>query len=80
MHLDDPTEPVVIGDRQGGVTEVGCPAHQLGGMRSTVEEAEVRVGVEFRVAIANGHILRGIDPDILIERMFAQDGCRTRTT
>ena len=77
MHLDDPTEPVVIGDRQGGVTEVGCPAHQLGGMRSTVEEAEIRVGVEFRVTVANGAILRGSTRDILIERMFARDACRT---
>jgi hypothetical protein len=61
MHLDDSAESVVIGDRQGGVAEIECPAHELGGMRGTVEEAEVGVDVEFCVTMANGSPPPGID-------------------
>src|SRR5947209_5659910 len=48
-EADDPVEPVVVGDGQGGQTEPGRLLHQLLRVRRPVQEAEVRVAVELGV-------------------------------
>ena len=49
MHLDHAAEPVVIGDAERAVPELGGPLHEPQRMRSPVEEAVVGMGVELCV-------------------------------
>ncbi len=49
MHLDHAAEPVVIGDAERAVPELGGPFHKPQRVRSPVEEAVVGMGVELCV-------------------------------
>ncbi len=49
MHLDHAAEPVVIGDGERAVPELGGALHEPQRMRSPVEEAVVGMGVELCV-------------------------------
>jgi hypothetical protein len=49
MHLDHAAEPVVIGDAERGVPELGGSFHEPDRVGRPVEEAEVGMGVKLCV-------------------------------
>jgi hypothetical protein len=63
MYLDSPAKPIMVGDTESFISQLGCPLHEVARPRCAIEERVVGVTMQLGVTV---------HASILVEHMFDQ--------